>query len=394
MAQQRVYRTRKEGGFFSSVIGMFIGFALVILVGPLAAWYAESQHKADDFASGAVVDAQSSESGYIVLEGDPTNVKTMNCPTERAVKEELKVEEGAEPEEAAQEGAQEEAVPCVYIETSREEYTRSEYEKCGTLSADETELEYLGEECDEDGFDCESCYLVESYDWEEVESSSEYAAFKIGAYTITPGGSSNYIGTQSLTVYEYEESKTDPIETDQRWVYTYMPSNQNLLVAGDAEGNAIEAAYEGRPFVVSNKSYQGTLEVLESQDRTMKWVLRIGSFLAIVIGMVFIVGPLMMFTNVFKFIPVVGKHIDRGFDSVLKLIAALIGAAFWLVVFVIVLIIKNIWIILIVLAVIGAIVFFLVQRGRKQGQPAPEKPASPEPPASPPANPPASTPQS
>ncbi|MFH1426120.1 MAG: TMEM43 family protein [Candidatus Kerfeldbacteria bacterium] len=386
----KVYRTRKEGGIFSSLFGVLIGLGLVVIGSPLAAWYAESQHRAEDFSSAKVIEATAPETGYIATEGETSEADKLNCPVadeEGKVKDEKADDKKAVEGEAATDDTAKAQEPekCLYVETDKQVYTRSEHEQCGTISENQTKIRYVGEECDQDGTNCESCYLVEEYDWESTETDSKYASFKLGVFTVTPSGSTTFFGTKSLTNYEYTESKNDPIEGDVRWVYDYMPLFKTLLIAGNAENDEVKAAYEGRPFVVSNLSHQGTLEALEAQDASTKWILRIVSLVLMVFGMILIVGPLMLFTNMFKFIPVVGKHIDRGFDGVLKFIASLVGIAMWIVVYSVVLLLKNIWIIFIVLVIIGAIVFVLVQRGKKKGKapesaaPAPmDKPSEPQ----------------
>ncbi|MFC1598040.1 TMEM43 family protein [Patescibacteria group bacterium] len=393
------YRKGQEGGFFSSLFGVLIGLALVVVGSPLAAWYSESQHRAEDFGTATQVEATSSETGYIVIEGDVSNVDALTCPQSgdaaAALLEELEEEgtEDATEEEAAEvavsaevadgnqvaeEDTKEEPKDCLYVSTEKEVYTRSETEVCGEPSDDQTIIRETVVECDEDGTNCDQCYLVEEYSWDSVESDDDYAKFTMGNYTVTPSGSANFIGSQELIDYEFEESMKDPIEDDVRYRYTYVTSDQRLLVAGDAENSEIKGAYEKKPFVISNKSYQGTMEQLQAQDSSMKWILRIVSLVLMIVGVIMIFGPLTYFTNIFKVIPVVGKHVDQGFDGVIKFFATVIGIVLWLVVWGIVLALKNIVVIIVVLAVIGVIIFALVMRGKKKVKGATSGPAEAE----------------
>ncbi|MDP3970886.1 MAG: TMEM43 family protein [bacterium] len=369
------YRVRKEGGIFSSIIGMMIGLLFVVVASPLTAWYAESQHRAADFTAATVVEADSSEEGYVVVEATATNKQPLVCPVPFN-------EIDAEMEEEN----------CVYVEEQVERYGVQEKEHCGSLSSNQTVVRQLQDECDADGTNCESCYLVEEYDWETESTDSQYASFLLGKYEITPSDGANFIGTKEFTEYDlladYEAGLTedglyddvyydDEVDTtrentgayevgDLRYTYTYLNADQTLLVAGDADNNQIKGAYDKKPYVVSSLNYQGTMEDLEAQDSASKWGLRIASLVLMVLGVVMIFGPLTIFTNVFRFIPWLGKRLDKGLDSMIQFIAALIGFVMWIILYAMVLVLKNIWLIIIVLAVLGVGVFMLVKMGKKK----------------------------
>lgn len=363
------YRVRKEGGIFSTLLGALFGIVCVVFLSPVAAWYAESQHRAADFATASVVDASGTASGYVVVEGMVTNVDPLTCPVDDSI-DDVTEDEVVEP------------TNCLYVATDNQTYTRTEKEVCGSPSQNQTILYQTTTECDADGTNCEPCYQVEEYNWASAgEKVVEVSDITLGNYSITPSEKGNYIGSKEMTVYDFKSSATDPLEGDKRRVYEYMASDQDLLIAGDSEDNVITTAYEGKPYVFSTLSYQGTLEELESQDNTTKWGLRILSLVLMVLGVVFIFGPLTLFTNVLKVIPGLGKHLDTGFDGVIKFVAALIGLVLWLVVWGVVLVVKNIWIVVIILAVIGVGVLVLVQKGKKKkgsGGGASTPPTAPE----------------
>ncbi len=388
MKNRRNFRTRKEGGFFSSLFGALIGIAFVVIASPLTAWYAESQHKGEDFATATVVEADSSVEGYLVVEGEAKNNDSLLCPQRY---EDIENDEDVK--------------DCVYTEEVTEEYTVQERESCGKLSSDQVKIEYLGDECDSDGTNCEPCYLVEEYDWEEIDSETQYAEFAVGNYTVQLSDTVNKIGTREFTEYladysydeyndeydsyyedEYDEFYEDGYEYesdrdergsrtqyeigDIRYNYEYLPTDDVQLVAGDAVGDRISGAADKKPFVVSNLGYTGTLEDLESQDKTTSWLLRIVSLVLMVLGAVMIAGPLTVFTNVFRFIPFLGKRLDKGLDSMISFVAAFIGFLLWLVMYAAVLLLKNIWLVLLVFGAIGIVVVVLVQRGQKKNKDA------------------------
>jgi len=359
------YRTRKEGGIMSTLGGALIGIVFVVFLSPLAAWYAESQHRAADFGTAAVVDATGSTEGYIVIEGDATNLDALTCTVDDAF-DDVSLDDGVIEDAVAP------LTNCMYVSTTNETYTRTEKETCTTPTADQTILYETTMECDADGTNCTQCYQVEEYSWDTVgDPVVAVSDVKIGNYTVTPSSSVNFIGSQEMTVYDFVSSATDPIQGDERREYEYMMSDQHMLVAGDAEKNKMTTAYEGRPYVFSTLSYQGTVEELESQDSASKWGLRIASLVLMVLGVVLIFGPLTLFTNVLKVIPGLGKHLDKGFDGVIKFVAALIGLVLWLIVWSVVLIAKNIWVVIIVLAVIGIGVLMWIKMGKKKGGSAP-----------------------
>lgn len=328
----------------SSLIGVLVGLGFIVIGSPLAAWYAESQHAAEDFGSVEQVSADTTTDGYVAIEGESTTVDALACPaTTGAV-----------------------ATNCLFVETQQEEYKRTEKDQCGTLPSDAEVIRELEQECDADGTNCSRCYRIAEYNWSQMGSNAEYAEFKIGAYTVTPNSSSNLIGTESTTHYAQADRTTKPEVGDQRTNYDYLALDQRLLVAGSASNGRISSAADGKPYVISNLDYNGTLTHLQNQDATMKWILRIASLALMVIGMILLAGPLTYFTNIFRFIPFLGKHLDQGFDAVIGFVAALLGVALWLLVWVTVLLIKNILIILLILAVIGVAVIVLVQRGKKK----------------------------
>lgn len=355
------FKVRKEGGVFGSIIGLLAGLAMVVFGSPLAAWYAESQHRAEDFTTAVVVeDPAAVQEGYVVIEGEVKNVDTLLCPIDPNAT-------AAEVGESAGGAAAAETTNCAYVKTDTQKYTRTEKEQCGSVSDNQKIIQRVQDQCDSDGTNCESCYIVEQFDWKTTSTVHNAARMMLGGYTVKASEKSNLIGSTEMTVYEFPESATKPLENDLRYQYEYLESDQKLLVAGNAEKGMMTQAYEGKPYVFSNLSYQGTLEELQSQDQAAKWGLRIASLVMMVLGFVLIAGPLTMFTNLFRIIPGLGKHLDKGFDALIGMVAGLIGFVLWLVVWGVVLVVKNVWVLLAVLIILGVVVFVLVQRGKKRG---------------------------
>ncbi len=383
------YKVRKEGGIGSSLMGMLFGIVLVVFASPIAAWYAESQQRAEDFTTAVVVALDSSDEGYVVVEGDAVPQDTLGCPYPGLNGEVQYENKNDDLEDDLSTATDDEVIDtntpkkipedntsCVYVNTLTEAYSREEKEVCGRVSSEQTIIQELGDECDADGTNCEPCYMVEQYDWSEKTNISEFAVFTIGDYEIIPEKKVNFIGTKEFTEYEFLDSRSNPSENDLRFTYTYLPADQTLLVAGDAENNSISSAYNDKPYIISSLSYEGTLEALEAQDSTAKWGLRIASLVMMVLGFILIVGPLTLFTNVFRFIPFMGKRLDKGIDSVIIFIAAVFGFLFWLLVWGIVLVMKNIFVIILFLTVIGIGALFLVKKGKKLS--GGEKPQNPQ----------------
>jgi len=393
---------KETGGIFSSLIGMLIGLGLVIALSPYLLWQSQSQHRADDFSSAEQVESSSDVDGYVVVEDEAKQLETLICPrqgdnlaslinnskTDSEDEEEFLAEEADEDDDVidALENAgfefeeiddetkdkkdkkkEEKSEPqdCLYVYVQNETYSRKEERVCGDTSDDQKIIEHLEDECDDEG-NCEHCYLVESFDWNGGDSSSEFASFTVGSYQINPSSKAKFVGTSSLVDYQFPDRKNTPNVGDKRFNYTYMPSNNDTLIVGNASDQKIEGALDDKIFVISSKSYAGTLEALQNQDKSSGRMLWIFSLIAMLIGMLLVVGPLTLLTDIFKVIPFFGKHADKGFDGMIKFGAILAGLVLWGIVYVFVLLAKNILLILGVLAVIGILIFVVATKGKSK----------------------------
>jgi hypothetical protein len=75
------------------------------------------------------------------------------------------------------------------------------------------------------------------------------------------------------------------------------------------------------------------------------------------IGIMLIFGPLLAIVDIARIIPFIGKYISNGVGGVVKFILGLIGAAIWIVMFAVIYILNNIYLLitglLLILAVAG-----------------------------------------
>lgn len=329
-------------GLFGSIFGVLIGLGLVVLVSPLLAWSSQTQHRAKDFKSAEVVSSESVTSGYVVVEGDATTTDDVYCPMEGDLTVAI--------DQFEAEGRDR----CVYARATEETYQYVEKEVCGGIQEGQVFVQNTQDDC----------ALVKELEWVETDRNEVINTFKIGAYTII-AEDAILIDDETFTAYPAGVTEETANEGDVRYSYRLLEFRDRMLVAGNAESNgAIEGAFDKKTFVVSQKGYDGTLDALKSMDRSAATVFAVMSLLAMMFGMILIVGPLSLLTNIFVGIPFIGSHVTRGFDAIVKLFAALVGFVIWVPMFVIVVVINKLLIAIIVLAVAGAVVFYLAQKGK------------------------------
>lgn len=338
---------RRGQSFFSSLGGAVIGLAFMVIGSPLAAWFAESQHREADFLSAEQVSTNDLRDGYIAIEGDFAVTEPVSCYNDANTPTEINA-------------------TCLYSTAVVEDYVQSEEKQCGSVNSNQTIIRQLPNECDSNGNNCEACYMVAEYNWEAVENATteSLAKFSVGAYTVQPSSAVNWYDTQTQIVYASDYSGT-PRLGDRRTSYTYFQPNDSVLVVGQATAGQI--AHGGdKLFIVSNLGYAGTQTALASADITTKWILRLVALGLMVLGAALVVGPLTHFTNVFRFVPILGKHLDSGLDAVIIFFAGLFGIVLWLLLWGLILVVKNIWLIGILLLVVAIVVIILISRGKKK----------------------------
>ncbi|EKD76351.1 MAG: hypothetical protein ACD_43C00143G0002 [uncultured bacterium] len=349
---------RRGQSFFSSLGGAVIGLALMVIGSPIAAWFAESQHREADFLSAKQISATELQDGYIAIEGALSTTEPISCYSDTNPAAETKVS-------------------CLYSAAAIEEYVRSEKKKCGSTNSNQEIIRQLPNECDSNGNNCEACNMVAEYDWDAIENgkTEDFAKFTVGAYTVQPSSSVNWYNTENKIIYAENYSGT-PKVGDRRTSYTYFEPNESVLVVGVAAADQISNGGD-KLFIVSNLGYAGTQTALATADSATKWILRIVALVLMVLGATMVVGPLTYFTNIFRFVPILGKHLDRGLDGVIIFFAGLFGLSLWLLLWGLVLVIKNIWIIAIILLIVAVVVIVLITRGKAKTSTQTTTPAQP-----------------
>lgn len=331
---------------------------LAILASPFLLWNAASQNRANDFESAKEVDITSDENSYILIEGTATATERLNCPTGD---EDTQIDEN-----------------CIYVATSVEEYQRVENEVCESRRPDNV-IEQRDSKCDSNG-NCTPCYLIEEFEWESVSSEVDSVEFTIGSYAVSSIESANRLGFETFEVIEkntstnqnstnnrqenvddiadayfgeetqpgndpyydlFEESEPTrettqsenrasalPEEGDQRFNYTYLENESDVVIAGEARNNEI---YNGdQEFVVSALSYGETLSRLTSQDESSSTALRVFSFIFMVGGFVVFFTTLASIPLLLtKIIPFVGEGIKDVTNSIVGFVAFIVGGILW-----------------------------------------------------------------
>ncbi len=145
---------------------------------------------------------------------------------------------------------------------------------------------------------------------------------------------------------------TNPQIGDLRLSYTYFPNNVSGSVVGDWDGQSIAPhAYQETntylgAFAGSLTEFQARLH---SDYRTTTWIIRIGSFLLMWLGMQLMLGPLLLLLEYIPIIGVVGRITIAFACGVLAFIL-------WFLT----LVLANLWLVLLVFGLlIGGLLFYL-----------------------------------
>ena len=325
---------------------ILLGLLLIIFLSPFTVWYAESQHRAKDFSSANQVEAISQETGYVTLQGAPTSNSPLPCPDD------------LDPS-------------CVYVKTEIRKFVRKESVECGDAPTNKRIIEQIEDVCDEDGYDCESCYRVEEERWETKSTKKNFSDLKIGAYTVNLSNDTNVIGEEQHNEYftvnaELIENRSEePKLGDSEISYEYLEIKNPLLVAGESDGSTISSP-EKKVFVLSSLNPEATVAELDSQDKGTALALRLLSLFLMILGFVLLISPILSITgSLSKLVPILGKKAHAAVSWVLVGLSAIVGTLVWLIIWGVVLTLKNFWIILGVLAIITAIIALVMVRKTK-----------------------------
>lgn len=308
-------RIKKSQTLAGTIFGVFFGI-LLVLGSPVALWYAESQHTAEDFASATPVEASTATDGYVVFTGTPEVSAPLSC---------------VEDQES-----------CLYYLEENQELVTKQEEQCGTVSEDARIIEKTVTECDEDG-NCEQCYLVERDVWETQTSDEKYTGALVGAYSVEFNESALMLGLENATI-DHTETTRD--------VWTYFPIPDELTVAGDSVSGTVASAE--KTFVLSPYDQATTLVKLEERDSTIAWILRAVTFGMLFIGFASILGPLRYFSHLLRKIPVVGMFIKEATGLAVFLASLVLAIVLFGVLWVLVTLIQNLFVLIGAVALLGA----------------------------------------
>jgi hypothetical protein len=319
---------------------------ILIIASPFVLWQAESQSRASDFAAARPVELASQEKGYIKLNGKPEyKDNSLACPAKSKDAKES----------------------CLLVEKQTYTYTLSEKEKCSPPKENEKVLKTLGEKCDEDN-DCDQCYLVEVREWKSADSGTEFTEFTLGDYAVNSTSKSIIIGKKDFTEYIANptiqdannnaierDPKTNPLPGDTKIEYHYLLKDQDLIVAGVADNQTITAG--DMTFVISALNDTATLEELASQDTAAQWGLRILSLVMVIFAFSMIANAITAIPMFFvSKVPFFGQRVSKAVNGVVGVIAAAIGLLFWGLIFLVILLIKNILALVLSFVLIGGLI--------------------------------------
>lgn len=330
MAAGGPVRRKRQPTLIESVLGMFVGIALV-LGSPVAMWSAASQHTAKDFASGTVVAPASNETGYVIVSGTPKYADKKGgeaCYRDN----------------------------CAFQTESRQELVTKTALECGDNVQPSETVRILGQngvECD-DNNNCVPCYNIERDTWEEQSSVVTTYPVVVGSYTVNPSEKAIYFDTAEDTV---DQGISKATGRKMRSVYKSFVMPSTLLVAGESDGDQIVMP-EKLAYVLSSYDQAATLEKLKARDEANKWALRVVAFAMLAAGFAMIFGPLKWLGRQFRVIPVLGPIISEGSGLVIGLVSVVLAIPIWIVLLLLVAVLKTWWLALIVLLTLIAFIVF------------------------------------
>lgn len=317
---------------------VLFGLLCIVILSPAALWFAESQHKAADIQSAMQVSATApAVNGYVVVSGTSSVAKPVACPKDTQITD----------------------TACIYSRTTVETFTESKETQCGSISSSQKILGPAPDQCTSGG-SCSKCYYVASDAWQTTSDNRLYAPFVIGSYTVTPSKSTTFVGT--TFVHTGVSDSATPNVGDVKTTMEYLPAAMAQTVVGESSHGMIDTGAAGKVFAVSSLDYAGTVQGLAQQDSQTMWLLRIVSLILMVIGFVLLTAPFeAVFTMFFRFIPIVGGIVNRGVSGVLHLLSGILGLLVWLVVFALVLAVKNILVVGVIMLIIAVLVLAVMK---------------------------------
>jgi len=235
----------------------------------------------------------------------------------------------------------------LYYSSRKEQYQEVEETEMETITTIEN-----GEEIEEE---IERIKIVEK--WVEMEADSQWAEFKLGAYTVNPNGADLKVDYLEKEYREenglYTELKSSqslsPEVGDYRLVVNYLPIDTDLLIVGEFGTNTID---KGELFIITTKGNDELINDMKTAETTTYWVMKGVSWLLLTFGFLMLLSPIL---TLLDFIPIAGKAVS----CVASIIAAVISLG---IVLLATIIIKFWWLFIILsgLFIIGLIILLVV----------------------------------
>ena len=334
---QRAGPTNPITALIKSIIGVFVGILIILLLAPTVLWFAESQNTAKVFSFSKEVVSTSGASGFIRTMDTANADSHISCYQNKV--------DGT----------------CLYYDYKLEELQYIVKDYCGTLRQNQQVIEKKGQKCHRDNNDeekCEQCYLVNESNWNVIQHENKFQSFSIGNFKVSYPNNAKIIGAEKFS---------KQIDATHRESMDYFKDNLKLLVAGSSDGSTISNGGNKRYLLVSSMDYQSTYDALKAQDRMLGWILRIAAFVILLIGYTLIFGPISVMSNFVRKIPLLGRWIDSAAGGIIFLVSLLLAIVHFIILWILIMIIKNIFLIAIIVAV-GVGIFYLYTHFKKSQQ--------------------------
>jgi len=331
--------------FLSSLIGIIIGLTLFFGVGPYLIYKSEFQYTAQNFAKATLTDSSLMANGYIYIYDIPTLITDNPCMilTEKQ---------------------------CIYYDYQKEQEVEKTGVKCGSdadtpgvikisQAPDECRKEFVREGGkDVEREVCKKCWNAKWKEWEKIDTKLSIPEFKLGM---------NIVNSNTLTTFmsDYYSTGEYKIENQNyRESVNYIDTSNNVLVVGNANNGIITS---GNPFVISNKNYEATKEIIKQKQKTSTFILKLLGFFCFLFGVYLILQPIKTFIEIFGGIPILG-NLFVGLGGLtgfllfgISLLLALVLTTVLTILFKILrLFVDNILVVFIVSSIVGALIIFVV----------------------------------
>lgn len=244
----------------------------------------------------------------------------------------------------------------IYISAKFERFEQKEEKRTETRTRIEN-----GEEIEDT---VEITELVE--DWETKREVENWYSFKLGKFTVeSPERADRFINTNENTVervyipnlstpYISKEDASDKVGSTRLVITTYSPTG-NINVVAEIVNNRVD---NSSTFIITEQDQNTLVETLQRREKTSRGSMRFFAWLALTIGFMTVLGPIM---SIIEIIPFAGK-----IANFIALVAGAIISA--IVVFVGVIIVKFWWVfvILILLLICGGVYLFMLSQKSKE----------------------------